>query len=147
MLKHVANHEARAIAHNLAHPDDLRAFDHRFVPSAVFSNPQLAGVGLTERQALDAGHRISTSTRAYGDTAYGWALEDTTGLCKVIGDKDTGLLLGAHIMGPDASTLIQPAIQALHFKTPAREMARGQYWIHPAMAEVLENALLGLDLR
>ncbi|QIX26098.1 mycothione reductase [Nocardioides sp. JQ2195] len=146
-LKHVANHEARTIAHNLAHPDDLRAFDHRYVPSAVFSHPQLAGVGLTERQAEEAGHRIAVSTRAYADTAYGWAMEDTTGICKVIADKDTGLLLGAHIMGPDASTLIQPAIQALHFATPARAMARGQYWIHPAMSEVLENALLGLDLR
>ncbi|KRF17749.1 mycothione reductase [Nocardioides sp. Soil797] len=146
-LKHVANHEARTIAHNLAHPDDLRAFDHRFVPSAVFTHPQLAGVGLTEKQANEAGHRITVSTRAYGDTAYGWAMEDTTGFCKLVADKDTGLLLGAHIMGPDASTLIQPAIQALHFDTPARDLARGQYWIHPAMAEVLENALLGLDLR
>ncbi|KRF15717.1 mycothione reductase [Nocardioides sp. Soil796] len=146
-LKHVANHEARTIAHNLAHPDELRPFDHRFVPSAIFSHPQMAGVGLTEAEALDAGHRVSTSVRAYGDTAYGWAMEDTTGICKVIADRDTGLLLGAHIMGPDASTLIQPAIQALSFGLGARDMARGQYWIHPAMAEVLENALLGLDLR
>lgn len=146
-LKHVANHEARTIAHNLAHPGDLRAFDHRYVPSAVFSHPQLAGVGLTERQANEAGHRIAVSTHAYGDTAYGWAMEDTTGICKLVADKDTGLLLGAHVMGPDASTLIQPTIQALHFDTPVRDMARGQYWIHPAMAEVLENALLGLDLR
>ena len=47
-LKHVANHEARVVAHNLAHPDDLVESDHRFVPSAVFTHPQLASVGLTE---------------------------------------------------------------------------------------------------
>ncbi|MDT0202828.1 mycothione reductase [Nocardioides sp. AE5] len=146
-LKHVANHEARTIAHNLANPDDQRSFDHRFVPSAVFTRPQIATVGLTEAAAREAGHDVVTSTRAYGDTAYGWALEDTTGLCKVIADRGTGLLLGAHVMGPDASTLIQPAIQALSFGLPAPEMARGQYWIHPAMAEVLENAVLGLRLR
>ncbi|WP_067438762.1 mycothione reductase [Nocardioides jensenii] len=146
-LKHVANHEARAIAHNLAHPDDLRAFDLRFVPSAIFSHPQMAGVGLTETEARAAGHDVVTSVRDYGDTAYGWAMEDTTGICKVVADRATGLLLGAHVMGPDASSLIQPAIQALSFGLPARDMARGQFWIHPAMSEVLENALLGLDLR
>jgi len=49
-----------------------------------------------------------------------------------------------HFMGADASSLIQPAIQALSFDLPVAEMTRGQYWIHPALAEVLENALLGL---
>ena len=47
-LKHVANHEARIVAHNLVHPGDLRTFDHRYVPAAVFTSPQIASVGLTE---------------------------------------------------------------------------------------------------
>ncbi|KNX37735.1 mycothione reductase [Luteipulveratus halotolerans] len=145
-LKHVANHEARVIAHNLVHPDDLQAFDHRFVPAAVFSHPQVASVGLTEQQARDAGHDVTTKTQAYGDVAYGWAMEDTTGICKLVADRQTGQLLGAHILGKDASTVIQPAIQALSFGLGVHEMARGQYWIHPALAEVLENALLGLDV-
>ena len=50
---------------------------------------------------------------AYGDTAYGWAMEDTTGICKLVADPRTGLLLGAHLMGAQASTLIQPLIQAM----------------------------------
>lgn len=145
-LKHVANHEARVIAHNLTHPDDLREISYRAVPHGVFSHPQIGAVGLTEEEARDAGYDVTTSTQKYGDTAYGWAMEDTTGLCKLVADRATGLLLGATIMGPDATTVIQPVIQAMSFDLPATDMARGQYWIHPAMAEVLENALLGLDL-
>jgi mycothione reductase len=49
-------------------------------------------------------------------------------------------------MGPHASSVIQPLIQAMSFGLGAREMATGQYWIHPAVPEVVENALLGLDL-
>jgi mycothione reductase len=144
-LKHVANAEMRTVAHNLAHPDDLVATDHRFVPAAVFTRPQLAAVGLTERQAAARG-RYVTAVQTYGSTAYGWAMEDTTSVCKLVADPESGRLLGAHLMGEQAATLIQPLIQAMSFGLPAREMARGQYWIHPALTEVVENALLALDL-
>jgi mycothione reductase len=145
-LKHVANHEQRIVQHNLLHPDDLRTTDHRFVPSAVFTDPQIASVGRTEAECRDAGLDITVKIQSYGDVAYGWAMEDTTGFAKLIADRGTGQLLGAHIMGPQASSLIQPLIQAMSFGLDAREMARGQYWIHPALPEVVENALLGLDL-
>ena len=112
-LKHVANHEARIVAHNLAHPGDLRSFDHRYVPAAVFTCPQIATVGLTEEQVKASGRSYVTKSQAYGDTAYGWAMEDTTGVCKVIADPATGELLGAHMMGYQASNLIQPLILSL----------------------------------
>lgn len=54
--------------------------------------------------------------------------------------------LWAHIIGYQASALIQSLITAMSFSIPAREMARGQYWIHPALPELVENALLGLDI-
>ena len=145
-LKHVANHEARIVAHNLAHPGDLRSFDHRYIPSAIFTTPQIATVGLTEEQLKANGRSYVTKSQAYGDTAYGWAMEDTTGVCKVIADPATGELLGAHLMGYQASILIQPLIQAMSCGQTAGEVARGQYWIHPALGEVVENALLGLEL-
>jgi mycothione reductase len=145
-LKHVANHEARVVAHNLAHPQDLREFDHRFVPAAVFTDPQIASVGLTEDQVRAADLSYVTATQSYGDTAYGWAMEDQTGICKLIADPGTGLLLGAHLMGYQASNLIQPLIQAMSFGQRVPELARGQYWIHPALMEVVENALLKLGL-
>jgi mycothione reductase len=145
-LKHVANHETRVVAHNLAHPDDLRATSHKAVPWAVFTDPQIAGVGRTEAECRDAGLDHTVKIQAYGDVAYGWAMEDTTGFCKIIAERGTGAILGAHVMGPQASTVIQPLIQAMAFDLGAREMATEQYWIHPALPEVVENALLGLDL-
>jgi mycothione reductase len=145
-LKHVANHESKVVAHNLLHPDAPRRTDHRFVPAAVFTRPQIAAVGLTEAQCRDAGLDYAVKVQAYGDVAYGWAMEDDTGFCKVLAERGTGRLLGAHVMGPQASSVIQPLIQAMSFGLGAREMATGQYWIHPALPEVVENALLGLDL-
>ncbi|WP_396921165.1 mycothione reductase [Mycolicibacterium sp.] len=147
-LKHVANHESRVVRENLLRDwddtDNLVRSDHRFVPSAVFTEPQIATVGLTEAEAREAGYDIVTKVQDYGDTAYGWAMEDTTGIAKLIGDRATGRILGAHIMGYQASSIIQPLIQAMSFGQTAEEIARGQYWIHPALPEVIENALLGL---
>jgi mycothione reductase len=145
-LKHVANHESRVVQHNLLHPDEPIASDHRFVPHAVFSSPQIAAVGITEQQARRSGIRYVTSIQEYAGIAYGWAMEDITSFAKLIADPATGQLLGAHIIGPQASTLIQPLIQAMSFGLDAHTMARGQYWIHPAMPELVENALLSLPL-
>jgi mycothione reductase len=145
-LKHVANHEARVVAHNLTHPDDLVAADHRFVPAAVFADPQVASVGLTEAEAVRRGIRYVVTVQRYADIAAGWAREDTDNICKLIADPASGLILGCHIVGPEAATLIQPVIQAMSFAIPARGLARAQYWIHPALPELIENALLGLPL-
>ena len=145
-LKHVANHEMRVVQHNLLHPDSMIKSDHRFVPHAVFSEPQVASVGLTEQPAEEQGIRYVTAIQDYGSIAYGWAMEDTDHFAKLLADPQTGLLLGAHLIGPQASSLIQPLIQAMSFGLSAQEMARGQYWIHPAMAELIENALLALPL-
>ncbi len=149
-LKHVANAEARTVQHNLLNPGDLRASDHRFVPSAVFTSPQIASVGMTQEEAeqwaVEHGTEITVKVQDYGATAYGWAMEDHTGLCKLIAEKGTGRLLGAHLIGEEASLLIQPLVQAMSFGLDAHTMARGQYWIHPALSEVVENALLGLEV-
>jgi len=134
------------VGHNLTHPDDLVETDHRHVPSAVFTEPQVASVGKTEDMVRMSGLDYTVKIQRYGDVAFGWAMEDTTGLCKVIAERATGRLLGAHLMGPQASSLIQPLIQAMSFGLGAREMATGQYWIHPALPEVVENALLGLEI-
>jgi mycothione reductase len=146
-LKHVSNDEARAVRHNLLHvdrPEAMVTSNHEVVPSAVFTSPQIASVGLTEQEARKRGLRYVTARQSFGDTAYGWAMEDTTGFAKVLADPDTGRLLGAHLMGPEASNLIQPLIGAMSFGQTAQEVARGQYWIHPALTEVVENLLLGV---
>jgi mycothione reductase len=114
------------------------------VPAAVFTDPQIAYVGLTETEAVAQGFDVSCKIQDYADVAYGWAMEDTTGIVKLVSDSETGRLLGAHIMGHQASSIIQPLIQAMSFGLSTHDMARGQYWIHPALPEVVENALLGL---
>jgi mycothione reductase len=143
-LKHVANKEARVVQHNLLHPDDLVSTPQHAVPSATFSSPQVASVGLTERQAGARGIAHVVARQQYGDTAYGWAMEDTTSFAKLLADPATGRILGAHLIGPQASNLIQPLIHAMSFGQTAHEVARGQYWIHPALMEVVENLLLAL---
>jgi len=143
-LKHVANHEARVVFHNVLHPGDPIAADHRFVPAAVFTEPQIATVGLTEQQAVSGGVDHVVVRQDYAGIAAGWAREDTTHFAKLLADPNTGKLLGAHIIGPEAATIIQPLIQAMSFGLPAHQMARGQYWIHPALPELVENALLQL---
>ena len=149
-LKHVANHEARIVAHNLAVDlgrlaGEPRRTDGRPVPHAVFGHPQVAAFGPTATELEAAGTAHVSATQAFGDTAYGWALEDTTGLLTIHADL-SGRVLAAHAVGPHSSTLIQPLIQAATFGQRAHDVARGQYWIHPALAEVVENALLALPL-
>ncbi|GAB3624489.1 mycothione reductase [Mariniluteicoccus endophyticus] len=144
-LKHVANHETRVVQHNLLNPDAMIAANHYAVPHAVFSHPQISAVGATEQELRAAKIPYVRAVQDFGSVAYGWALEDTDHFCKVLASPD-GTLLGAHIIGPEASMLIQPLVQAMALGTPVKDVARGQYWIHPALTEVVENALLALPL-
>lgn len=141
-LKHVANQEAEVAFWNIAHPADLRSIDYKAVPSAVFSAPQVASVGLTEQRAAQLGRDVAIGRRDYAGTAYGWALADETSFAKVLIDPETHLIVGAHIIGPQASILIQLLVQAMQFDQTADVVAHGQYWIHPALGEVVENALI-----
>jgi mycothione reductase len=145
-LKHVANLEARTVQHNLLHPDDLVASDHRFVPSAVFTSPQIASVGLTSQEAREQGIEHLVGLQDYADVAYGWAMESPRGqhFVKLIADPSGQRILGAHIIGPQASILLQPVVQGMSLGSSPHDLARGQYWLHPSLAEVVENALLKL---
>lgn len=143
-LKHVANAEAKIVFHNVANPDDVRRKDEFAIPHAVFGSPQVASVGMTERDAAAESVPFITAIKDYGSTAYGWAMEDQTSFVKLVAHAQTRKLLGAHIIGPQASTLIQLLIQGMRFGQTVDEMAHGQMWIHPALTEVIENALLDL---
>jgi mycothione reductase len=141
-LKHVANEEAKVAFWNIVHPEEQRTINYKAVPSAVFSSPQVVSVGLTEQAAAAAGRDVAIGRRDYAGTAYGWALADETSFAKVLVDRASHLILGAHIIGPQASILIQPLVQAMQFDQTADVVAEGQYWIHPALGEVVENALI-----
>jgi mycothione reductase len=155
-LKHLANAEGRIAFGNIARLGpgvpaawpprlaDLGRIDRTLVPHAVFGYPQVASVGLRERDVVEGKIPHVIKVQAYGDVAYGWAMEDSTGFCKLIAHAETRQLLGAHLVGPQASTLIQPLIQGMRFGQTVDEMARDVWYIHPALTEVVENALLGL---
>jgi mycothione reductase len=141
-LKHIANAEARHIAAQLL-GEDRHPIVYDGGPHAIFGNPQVASVGVTERQAVAQGVRYITATRKFEDTAYGWAMEDTESFVKLIADPATRLLLGAHIIGPQAAILIQPLVQGMKYGQTVDQMAQVIY-IHPALTEVVEQALLAL---
>ncbi|HET9895615.1 MAG TPA: mycothione reductase [Streptosporangiaceae bacterium] len=143
-LKHMANAEARLVGYNVLHPGEPRRASFPVVPAAVFADPQVASAGATEQALQARGRRYVAATRDYSRTAYGWALQDTTGFVKVLADPDNRLLLGAHIIGPQASTLIQPLVQAMCLGNTADEVASHVLYIHPALSEVVEQALLRL---
>ena len=143
-LKHMANGEAKVVRHNLMHPADPRKLDNRPAPHAVFGSPQVGAVGLTEREAAASGSPYCVISHDYAGSAYGWAMEDSTSFCKLIGDPVTRRLVGAHVIGYQASMLAQQLVQGLHLGNTVDELALGQIWIHPALNEVIEVALLKL---
>lgn len=141
-LKHVANAEVKIAFWNIANPDSPREMDYRAVPNAVFSGPQVASVGKKEEDLLSEGVSYRVGKRDFGGTAYGWALDDHSSFAKVLVDDKSDLILGAHIIGPQAASLIQPLIQAMQFSQTATDLATKVFYIHPALTEVVENALL-----
>lgn len=143
-LKHVANAEARLVRQNLLDPGSASDDMLPEVPAAVFTDPQIASVGVNEDEARAAGTPYVATVREFSSTAYGWAMEDTTSFVKLLADPATHLLIGAHIMGPQASLLIQPLLQAIALDTPVERVAHEVMYIHPALSEVVENALLDL---
>ncbi len=146
-LKHVANAEAKVAFWNIANPDAKKTMSYNAVPHAVFSDPQIASVGLTEQAAKEQNINYVVGYKDYGSVAYGWALEDSTSFAKVLLEVGTKKILGAHIIGPQAATLVQPLIAAIAFDQDAEQVAKDMFYIHPALTEVVENALLeGLAL-
>jgi len=144
-LKHTANAEARIISHNLLNPENLLKIDRSVIPKAVFGNPQIATVGFTEDDLLNSEVPYLKSIRDYSDTAFGWAMEDEQGFVKLLIDPSTRLLLGAHIIGYQASTLIQQLVTTMSISMTVDELARNQLYVHPALTEVIEQALLGFE--
>jgi mycothione reductase len=109
------------------------------MPHAVFASPQVAGVGLTEQAAREQGVAYVTATYAYADTGYGAAIEDHDGFVKVLAQPKTGEILGCHILGHDASVLIQLVANAMRLRLTAEAMTQPIY-VHPALPEVVQRA-------
>ena len=145
MLKHSANLEAAHVAHNLLHPDDLQAVDYHAMPHAIFGSPQVGSVGLVEREARERGVRHVVASYEYDQTAWGSSIEDHDGFVKVLVDPDTGEILGCHILGADAATLIQGVANLVRSRLTV-DVVRRAIFVHPALPEVVQAAFAQLQV-
>ena len=140
LLKHNANHEARTVTLNIF-DDELTPVDYSAMPFAVFGSPEVAGVGATESELQQAGREYATNTHAFEDTGRGDAMH-AEGFVKALIDLD-GEILGCHIVGPDASTLIQEVVTAMTAGSGTVRDIRESIHVHPALPEVVQRAFSG----
>ena len=140
LLKHSANHEARAVARNIF-GSDPEPVDYTAMPFAVFGSPEVAGVGATEAELREAGREYATNTYDFADIARGDAMH-ADGFVKVLVDLD-GEILGCHVIGPDASTLIQEIVVAMKAGSGTVRDIRESIHVHPALPEVVQRAFSG----
>ena len=141
LFKHVANHEAQVVYFNAVLKKKLK-MDYHAVPHAVFTEPEIASVALREQEAVEkyGKDNILIGFYKYADTAKGEAMDLKDEFVKVIIKRDTGQILGAHIIGPEASVLIQEIINLMYTKTQSLAPLNEAMHIHPALSEVVERA-------
>ena len=141
MFKHVANYESEIVYYN-AFLNRRIPVDYHAVPHAIFTHPQVAGVGMKEEEARKK-HDILIGEYKYENTAMGEAMRLKDYFVKVILDKDTYQILGATVVGPEASVLIQEIINLMYTKEQGGAMYRALH-IHPAMNETVQRAFYNL---
>jgi dihydrolipoamide dehydrogenase len=119
------------------------AMDYSAIPHAVYSYPQIASVGMTEAQALEAGLHFTVARAPYTSTAKGEALAEDAGFAKAIIERDSERILGFHIIGPHAPILIQEVVNAMQSGGHVNELVRGVH-IHPSLSELIPSVLAEL---
>jgi dihydrolipoamide dehydrogenase len=143
MFRHAANREASLVWHNANHEHKVE-MDFSATPRAVFTHPQIAAVGLKEQEAKQH-YNILVGRALYKNTAMGAAMGYPEGFVKVIVEKETGKILGAHIIGPEAAALIQEITNAMAINEgDYGPIAQGMH-IHPALNEVVQSAFANLE--
>ncbi|MCZ7356757.1 MAG: dihydrolipoyl dehydrogenase [Candidatus Methanoperedens sp.] len=145
LFKHVANYESTVVYQNAILKENIK-IDYRAVPHAVFSYPEIAGVGMKEKEAVEkyGEENVLIGFQLYEDIAKGEAMDVMDYFVKVIVEKDSSSILGAHIIGPYASILIHEIIPLMY--TPGQSATPIIYGmhIHPALSEVVERAFQSL---
>ncbi|NPV07684.1 MAG: dihydrolipoyl dehydrogenase [Anaerolineae bacterium] len=141
MFRHVANEEAYVAANNSLHDSKVEMSYHA-VPHAVFTYPQIAAVGLTQREAA-RDHRLVIGYARYAEVAKGEAMMEEDAFAKAVVDADSREILGFHIIGPYAPILIQEVINAMAVHAKTGHIFSAMH-IHPALPEVVQKALANL---
>jgi dihydrolipoamide dehydrogenase len=148
MFRHTANYESKVVIHNLLEAPkkgDREKVDYHAVPYAIFTHPQIAGVGMKEADALAAGLRVLVGRARYIDTAKGVAMDEQNGFVKVILEEETGRILGATVVGPSASELVQQVVYLMNTEDQDLKPVTRSQVIHPTINEVLVKAFSELQ--
>jgi len=140
MLAHVASYEGEVAVENaLGHP---RQADYHAVPSCIFTQPEIAGVGVTEKQAKDSGIPYKVSKFPFLACGRAVTMDETIGMVKMICNAQNSRVLGMHIMGPHASDLIAEGVLAIQLGGTARDIAHTIH-AHPTLPEAVHEAAMG----
>jgi dihydrolipoamide dehydrogenase len=140
MLAHKAEHEGVVCIEAIKglHP---HAMDKNLIPGCTYCNPQIASVGLTEARAKEGGREIRVGRFPFVGNGKAIALGEDQGLVKVIFDKKTGQLLGAHMIGAEVTELIQGYVVAMNLETTEEELMHTVF-PHPTLSEMMKEAVL-----
>lgn len=141
MLAHVAEEEGIAAVENMA--SKYGHVNYGAIPAVVYTHPEVATVGKTEDELKAAGVAYAVGKFPFMANSRGKAVGETSGFVKVIADKHTDRVLGVHIIGPDAGTLISEAVAVMEFGGSAEDIARTCH-AHPTLNEALKEAAMAV---
>lgn len=141
-LAHTASHEGMVAVRNAL--GEQVAMDYRVVPSAIFTRPEIGTVGLTERQAREAGHDVKVGRFHYQGCGKALAMGEPEGMVKIVADRRYGEILGVHIIGAHASDLVHEGTLAMAAECDIGTLAE-MIHAHPTLAEAVMEAALDCD--
>ncbi len=144
MLAHKAEDEGVAVAEHIA--GKAGHVNYNTIPAVVYTHPELAAVGKTEEQLKTQGVNYKAGKFRFAANSRAMCMDDTTGLVKVLADAKTDRVLGVHIFGPQASSLIAEAVIAMELGASSEDIARTCH-AHPTLPEALREAALAVDGR
>ncbi len=144
MLAHKAEEEGVAVAEYLA--GQTPHVDYGTIPGVVYTWPEAAAVGKTEEELKQDGVKYRAGKFPFTANSRARAVGDTDGFVKILADAETDRVLGVHIVGPDAGTLIHEAVAAMAFGAGAADIARTCH-AHPTLSEAVKEAALAVDNR
>jgi dihydrolipoamide dehydrogenase len=143
LLAHAAAHEGVVAAEDIA-GQRLAPMEQELVTRCTYSHPQIASVGLTEKQAREKGHEVKVGKFPFSALGRAIIHGETAGFVKMVADAKSGRLLGAHVVGKDATELIaEPALTQL-FQGDAWELGRNIH-PHPTLSEAVMEAAMAVD--
>ena len=139
MLAHKAEEEAIACVESLAGFHGHVNYDA--IPGVIYTFPEVAVVGKTEEELKEAGVEYNAGTFPFSANSRARAVSQSDGFVKILSDKTTDRMLGAHIIGPNAGEMIAEAVIALEYKASSEDMARTCH-AHPTMSEAFKEACM-----